>query len=85
MIRINLMPRDEVLRRASRRRDRTVGLSTVAVLLALVVGSELVSRRESRMVDAEASRYRTELAELNRRYQQAIVLERKRTDRKSVV
>jgi type IV pilus assembly protein PilN len=80
MIRINLMPRDEVLRRASRRRDRTVGLSTVAVLLALVVGSELVSRRESRMVDAEASRYRAELAELNRRYQQAIVLERKRTE-----
>lgn len=80
MIRINLMPRDEVLRRASRRRDRTVGLCTVAALLVLILGTEVVSRRESRVVAAEASRYRTELAELNRRYQRAIVLERKRTE-----
>ncbi len=78
MIRINLVPQDEVRRQAARQRDRQVVLGIAGLLVALVGTAEFVTRRSASEVQREVDLQKTQLAELSRQYQEAVLLQRKK-------
>ncbi len=77
MIRINLVPQDEARRQAARQRGQQVGLLVVAGLVALIALGEFFSRRDAGGVQREADLYQTQLAELTKKYQATVLLERR--------
>ncbi len=78
MIRINLVPREEARRQKARSFARRTSL-LVGVGLALLIGvAEVVTRARAAAVDGEMANFREEMAILNERHQQAVLLERKR-------
>ncbi|MBM4265476.1 MAG: hypothetical protein FJ144_02490 [Deltaproteobacteria bacterium] len=80
MIRINLVPRDEARRLAAKRRDKQIGVVIVSTLAAVILLAEIVTRGEADEVQAEADVYQEQLAELTKKYQQTVILERKRDE-----
>ncbi len=83
MIRINLVPRDEARRQAQRQRDRQIAVLIVASLVAVVLVAEVVTRRSAAKVEAEATAYKEQLTELTKRYQENVLLERRRQELES--
>ena len=75
MIRINLMPREEALRAATRQRDQALLL--VALLVALVgMGmGEFASRQQATAAALVAEEHRAELVLLDRRYRASLQVE----------
>jgi type IV pilus assembly protein PilN len=78
MIRINLMPRAEARRQAARQRDKQIAVLVAAGLAAVILIAEFITRREAGQVDAIAEEHETELAELNKKHNESILLEKKR-------
>lgn len=77
MIRINLVPRDEARRIAAKRRDKQIAIGIASALGALILLAEIVTRGEADEVQAEADVYQEQLAELTKKYQETVLLERK--------
>lgn len=77
MIRINLVPQDEARRQAARQRDQQVAVLVSVLLVAVIFVAEFFTRRDADEVDREASLYQAQLAELTKKYQQNVLLERK--------
>jgi len=80
MIRVNLVPRDEARRQAARQRDQQIGLLVAILLVALLAIGEFFTRREADEVQREADLYQTQLAELTKKYQETLLLERKQDE-----
>jgi type IV pilus assembly protein PilN len=80
VIRINLVPRDEARRQAARQRDRQIAMGIITVLAAIFAAGEFVTRRSARAVHSEAAEFQTELTELTKRYQDTVLLEKKRKE-----
>ena len=80
MIRINLVPQDEARRQAEKQRDRQVAILVAAALLVSICLAEFFTRRTASEVQAEAEVYRTQLAQLTKKYQEKVLLERKRKE-----
>lgn len=83
MIRVNLVPQDEARRQAARQRDQQIGLLVAVLLVALLAIGEFVTRREADEVQREADLYQTQLAELTKKYQETVLLERKQDELES--
>ena len=80
MIRINLVPQDEARRQAEKQRDRQVAILVAALLFVSVCFAEFFTRRTASEVQAEAEVYRAQLAQLTKKYQEKVLLERKRKE-----
>jgi len=78
MIRINLVPRAEARRQAARQRDRQVAIVVIAALVGIIAASEFFTRRSAVEVQREADLYKAQLAELTKKYQETVLLGRKR-------
>lgn len=78
MIRINLVPQDEARRQAARQRDQQIAGLVAVVLVAIIAVAEVWTRRDADAVQAEADGYQAQLAELTKKYQENVLLERKR-------
>lgn len=72
MIRINLMPREEARRAATRQRDQGLILVALIGLLVVILGAEVWTRAANAEVRAEVDRNRVELTELDKRYQESL-------------
>ena len=72
MIRINLMPREEALRAATRQRDQGLILAALIGLVVVILGAEVWTRAANAEVRAEVDRNRVELTELDKRYQESL-------------
>ncbi len=80
MIRINLVPREEVRRQAARALARQTALLLGLGLAVVIGGAEIVTRTQRASVSVEVDTFREELKALNVRHQQAQLLERKRKE-----
>lgn len=72
MIRINLMPREEARRAATRQRDQGLILVALIGLVVVILGAEVWTRAANAEVRAEVDRNRVELTELDKRYQESL-------------
>jgi type IV pilus assembly protein PilN len=72
VIRINLMPREEARRAATRQRDQGLILVALIGLLVVILGAEVWTRAANAEVRAEVDRNRVELTELDKRYQESL-------------
>ncbi len=77
MIRINLVPQDEARRQAARQRDQQIGLLVAVLLVAVIAVAEFFTRSDANEVQREADLYQGQLAELTKKYQETVLLERK--------
>ncbi len=77
MIRINLVPQDEARRQAARQRDQQFGILAVVLLVAVIGIAEFITQRDADEVQREADLYQDQLAELTKKYQETVLLERK--------
>lgn len=75
MIRINLMPREEARRAATRQRDQGLILVALIGLVVVILGAEVWTRAANAEVRAEVDRNRVELTELDKRYQESLRIE----------
>lgn len=80
MIRVNLMPRAEARRQAARQRDRQMLFSIGIGLLAVILLTELFTRRHANRIQALSDEHQAELAQLSQKHNAAIQLERKRKE-----
>jgi type IV pilus assembly protein PilN len=80
MIRINLMPRAEARRQAARQRDKQILILIGIVLLAIILGTEFITRRHANRMQAQSDEHQAELALLSQKHNAAIQLERKRKE-----
>lgn len=80
MIRINLMPREEARRAATRQRDQRLAVVAIGSLLAVLLIAEFVTRSQASSAEAEVARWRAELVELDRRHRESMQLERRRRE-----
>ncbi len=78
MIRINLVPREEARRQGARIFARRTSVLVGGGLALLIGVAEVVTRARAATVDGEMANFREEMAVLNARHQQAVLLERKR-------
>ena len=78
MIRINLVPQDEARRQAARQRDQQIAGLVAVALVSIIAVAEVWTRRDADAVQAEADGYQAQLAELTKKYQENVLLERKR-------
>ena len=72
MIRINLMPREEARRAATRQRDQGLVLVALIGLVVVILVAEVWTRAANAEVRAEVDRNRVELTELDKRYQESL-------------
>jgi type IV pilus assembly protein PilN len=72
VIRINLMPREEARRAATRQRDQGLILVALIGLVVVILGAEVWTRAANAEVRAEVDRNRVELTELDKRYQESL-------------
>jgi type IV pilus assembly protein PilN len=72
VIRINLMPREEARRAATRQRDQGLILAALIGLVVVILGAEVWTRAANAEVRAEVDRNRVELTELDKRYQESL-------------
>ena len=72
MIRINLMPREEARRAATRQRDQGLILVALIGLVVVILVAEVWTRAANAEVRAEVDRNRVELTELDKRYQESL-------------
>lgn len=77
MIRINLVPQDEARRQAARQREQQIAVIVVVALVAVIAVSEFFTQREADEIQREADLYQSQLAELTKKYQENVLLERK--------
>lgn len=77
MIRINLVPQDEARRQAARQRDQQFGILAVVLLVAVIGIAEFITQRDADEVQREADLYQDQLAELTKKYQETVLLERR--------
>lgn len=77
MIRINLVPQDEARRIAARKREKQVGVLVTLALVVVIATAEFFTRRDAAEIQAEADVYKAQLAELTKKYQENVLLERK--------
>ena len=80
MIRINLLPREEARRAATRQRDQRLAIGALAALLLVLLVAEFVTRSQASLAEAEMEQWRTELVELDRRHRESMQLERRRRE-----
>jgi len=80
MIRINLMPRAEARRQAARQRDAQIATLIIVALVATLAASEVVTRRKVNEVQAIADENQAELIQINKKHEDAILLDKKRTE-----
>lgn len=80
MIRINLVPQDEARRQAARQRDKQWAVIVLALLVSVIAGTEFFTRRAAKEVQGEADLYQAQLAELTRKYQETVILERRQAE-----
>ncbi|MFP6663209.1 MAG: PilN domain-containing protein [Deltaproteobacteria bacterium] len=80
MIRINLMPREEARRAATKQRDQRIAIAVFGLLLLIVVMAEFVTRNAAGTVEAQAAAYREDLIELDRKHRESMQLERRRRE-----
>jgi len=72
VIRINLMPREEARRAATRQRDQGLVLVALIGLVVVILVAEVWTRAANAEVRAEVDRNRVELTELDKRYQESL-------------
>jgi type IV pilus assembly protein PilN len=72
MIRINLMPREEARRAATRQRDQGFALFALVGLVVVILIAEIWSRGQGAEVRVEVAQNRLELTELDKRYQESL-------------
>jgi type IV pilus assembly protein PilN len=75
MIRINLMPREEARRAATKQRDQRIAIAVLAVLFLTILVAEFVTRSDAGAVKEQAALYREELIELDRKHRESMQLE----------
>jgi len=80
MIRINLMPKAEARRQAARQRDAQITTLILVLIVAILGISELITRRAANEVQQVADDNQAELIEINKKHEDAILLDRKRTE-----
>jgi type IV pilus assembly protein PilN len=80
MIRINLMPRAEARRQAARQRDKQVLVLIGIGLLAVILATELLTRRHASRIQAMNDEHQAELAALSQKHNAAIQLDRRRKE-----
>ena len=72
MIRINLMPREEARRAATRQRDQGLILAALIAVVVVILAAEVWTRGASAEARVEVDRHRLELTELDKRYQESL-------------
>lgn len=77
MIRINLVPQDEARRQAARQRDQQIAVLGAILLVVVIAVAEFFTQRDADEVQREADLYQAQLAELTKKYQENVLLERK--------
>jgi type IV pilus assembly protein PilN len=83
MIRINLMPKAEARRQAARQRDAQITTLIVVLLVAALGTAEVITRRTANEVQQIADDNQAELIEINKKHEDAILLDKKRTELKA--
>jgi type IV pilus assembly protein PilN len=83
MIRINLLPRAEARRQAARQRDAQVAVLIGIVLFGAIFVSELVTRRQATEVRQELDTHEEEVIQVNKKHQDAILLDKRRAELKA--
>jgi type IV pilus assembly protein PilN len=80
MIRINLMPRAEARRQAARQRDKQILVLIGLALLAVILVTEFLTRRNASRIQALSDEHQAELAALSKKHNEAIQLDRRRKE-----
>ncbi|MDG2303625.1 MAG: PilN domain-containing protein [Candidatus Binatia bacterium] len=80
MIRVNLVPQDEARRQAARRRDQQAGILVAVLLVGLIGVAEFFTRGDASEVQREADLYQAQLADLTKKYQETVLLERRQSE-----